>query len=320
MFEVDFHILNQKATPAIYADTLANRPTFGFAGRIFINTASPYGVYRDTGSAWVQVAGIGGGPGSTGVNGLNGTTNIGLGGTLANNTTINGNFNLDFFHKSFTVNAQNSTTFNVSTYTNNGNSNVLKQLDANSSLYSELFLEPFIIYSKYNSLNYGLSLNDTTGKFALGDYNNDRKYNSFVVNDDTNEFYLTTSFNQANTDQDLFFASNSSSSIRFVKIGDFNAYQNNISLVVDDANYRIFTTGTNATKGFDLDFNNEVYNFADTNAKITCDAVNQSIELETNNLKFTGSISTSIPPTSGSILYLEVYVNNILYNILMTRP
>jgi len=315
MFEVDFHILNQKATPAIYADTLTNRPAFGFAGRLFINTASPYGVYRDTGSAWVQVAGSGGGPGSTGVNGLNGTTNIGLGGTLTSNTSINGNFNLDFFHKGFTVNAQDSTTFNLSTYTNNGNSNVLKQLDANSSLYSELFLEPFIIYTKYNSLNYGLSLDDTTGKFALGDYGNGRKYNSFVVNDDANTFYLTTSFNQANTDQDLFYASNASSGTRFVKIGDFNAYQNNISLVVDDGNYLIYTTGTNATKGINLDFNNEVYIFADTNAKITCDAVNQFIELSTNNLNINGIVTSSTAIQPIPAIFLNVTINGTPYKI-----
>jgi hypothetical protein len=89
MFEVDFKILNQKATPAIYADVTAAIPSPGFVGRLFVATDSPYGVFRDTGTAWVQVASVGGGGGgSTGVNGLNGTTNIGLGGTLANNTII----------------------------------------------------------------------------------------------------------------------------------------------------------------------------------------------------------------------------------------
>lgn len=39
-----------------YSDTLAARPAFGIAGRIFIDIASPYGIYRDTGSAWQQIA------------------------------------------------------------------------------------------------------------------------------------------------------------------------------------------------------------------------------------------------------------------------
>jgi hypothetical protein len=48
-----------------YSDLTANRPTAGIAGRIFIATDSPYGLFRDTGSAWEQVAGSGGGGGNT---------------------------------------------------------------------------------------------------------------------------------------------------------------------------------------------------------------------------------------------------------------
>ena len=61
MITLDLSILNQKGTPMFYSDTLAARPAFGIAGRIFIDIASPYGIYRDTGSAWVQIAGSGGG-------------------------------------------------------------------------------------------------------------------------------------------------------------------------------------------------------------------------------------------------------------------
>jgi hypothetical protein len=61
MITLDLSILNQKGTPMFYSDTLALRPAFGIAGRIFIDIASPYGIYRDTGSAWVQIAGSGGG-------------------------------------------------------------------------------------------------------------------------------------------------------------------------------------------------------------------------------------------------------------------
>ena len=60
MITLDLSILNQKGTPMFYSDTLALRPAFGIVGRIFIDTASPYGIYRDTGSAWVQIAGGGG--------------------------------------------------------------------------------------------------------------------------------------------------------------------------------------------------------------------------------------------------------------------
>jgi hypothetical protein len=71
MITLDLSILNQKGTPMFYSDTLALRPNFGIAGRIFINVDSPFGIYRDTGTAWVQIAGSGGGGTITG----NGTIN-----------------------------------------------------------------------------------------------------------------------------------------------------------------------------------------------------------------------------------------------------
>lgn len=51
MPNIDLSILNQKSTPAFFADTLANRPAPSFVGRIFISTDT-YDLYRDTGSAW----------------------------------------------------------------------------------------------------------------------------------------------------------------------------------------------------------------------------------------------------------------------------
>ena len=62
MPQIDLSILNQRQTPAFYASSLATRPAFGFAGRIFIDTDSPStGLYRDTGAAWVQIADPGAG-------------------------------------------------------------------------------------------------------------------------------------------------------------------------------------------------------------------------------------------------------------------
>jgi hypothetical protein len=57
---VTLDILNQKDTPAFYADTLANRPAAGFTGRVFISTDT-LDLYRDTGSTWVLLS-----PSSTG--------------------------------------------------------------------------------------------------------------------------------------------------------------------------------------------------------------------------------------------------------------
>jgi hypothetical protein len=58
---VHFEVLNQLGTPLMYSATLANRPAAGIAGRIFFRTDSPFGIYRDTGSAWDLIAGSSGG-------------------------------------------------------------------------------------------------------------------------------------------------------------------------------------------------------------------------------------------------------------------
>jgi hypothetical protein len=57
---VNIEVINQKGSPALYADALANRPAAGFVGRIFIDTNNPStGMYRDTGTSWVNVTGGG---------------------------------------------------------------------------------------------------------------------------------------------------------------------------------------------------------------------------------------------------------------------
>jgi hypothetical protein len=59
---VNIEVINQKGSPALYADALANRPAAGFVGRIFIDTNNPStGMYRDTGTNWISVSGGGGG-------------------------------------------------------------------------------------------------------------------------------------------------------------------------------------------------------------------------------------------------------------------
>lgn len=56
--KVNYSVLNQRGTPAMFSDSLANRPAAGFAGRLFIDTDIPTtGIYRDTGSTWELIAG-----------------------------------------------------------------------------------------------------------------------------------------------------------------------------------------------------------------------------------------------------------------------
>jgi len=52
---VNFDVVNQKGTPAFYTDVFANRPTFGYPGRVFISTDTG-AIYEDTGTAWTLIA------------------------------------------------------------------------------------------------------------------------------------------------------------------------------------------------------------------------------------------------------------------------
>lgn len=81
MPQINLSILNQKATPAFFADTLANRPAAGFVGRIFVSTDT-LDLYRDTGSAWVLLSpsatsGITGSGSATYIPLFTGSTSIG---------------------------------------------------------------------------------------------------------------------------------------------------------------------------------------------------------------------------------------------------
>jgi hypothetical protein len=58
MPQIDLSILNQRQTPAFYADIFANRPAAGFIGRIFVST-NTFAFYRDNGTGWDLIGGPG---------------------------------------------------------------------------------------------------------------------------------------------------------------------------------------------------------------------------------------------------------------------
>jgi hypothetical protein len=73
MPNIDLSILNQRQTPAFFADTLANRPAAGFLGRIFVSTDT-YAFYRDNGTGWDLI----GGPGTGTITGTGASGQIAL--------------------------------------------------------------------------------------------------------------------------------------------------------------------------------------------------------------------------------------------------
>jgi len=77
-FQLNTSVLNQKGSPAIYTDTFANRPPFGYAGRLFISNDTA-AIYEDTGTAWVLIANVSSGAGTLQQVTTNGSTsNVGI--------------------------------------------------------------------------------------------------------------------------------------------------------------------------------------------------------------------------------------------------
>jgi len=123
-------IINQKGTPAFYSDIFANRPAFGYAGRVFISTDTG-AIYEDTGTAWTLIADAG--AGTTGtlqqvttngntttlgivVQGINindgagtGGSNVAIGSGLQNNTTGSANTSLGLNSLTANTTANNNT-------------------------------------------------------------------------------------------------------------------------------------------------------------------------------------------------------------------
>jgi len=80
--EIYNYVTNQKGSPAIYSDTLANRPAAGFIGRLFVSTDT-LEIYRDNGTTWDLISG-GGGP-AVNIYNSNGTLTGARTMTMANN-------------------------------------------------------------------------------------------------------------------------------------------------------------------------------------------------------------------------------------------
>ena len=83
---IDLSILNQRQTPAFFADVFANRPPAGFVGRVFISTDT-FIIYRDNGTSWNIIGG--GGAGAVTGSGANGQVSFWNGAS-----TITGSNNL----------------------------------------------------------------------------------------------------------------------------------------------------------------------------------------------------------------------------------
>jgi len=139
MIVLDLSILNQKGTPMFNSDLTANRPAAGIVGRIFIATDSPYGIFRDTGTAWDQISSAGGGATIyTGDGTLTGTRTISSGGfqlVFNPQTTFFSSLTASTGASSFSVLGSNALTFAAGF----SSSNIGNVYSANGAINAQIF-------------------------------------------------------------------------------------------------------------------------------------------------------------------------------------
>lgn len=107
--------INQKGSPALYSDTLANRPAAGLPGRLFVSTDT-FALYRDTGSTWDLI----GGPGTGTITGSLADTQVAYG---IGANTIGGNANFTYDAATGQLLVQNSSAINAPLVAKNSNAN-----------------------------------------------------------------------------------------------------------------------------------------------------------------------------------------------------
>lgn len=249
----------------------------------------------------------GGGGTSTGVNGLNGTTNIGLGGTLSSSVNITAT--------GFDFNIINSNSFSFQSNANNGisliqsvgNVNTSQVQDTLTSFTSTTFHTASQFYTTYNGNQYGLNLNFTSQIFVLGDYDDINSKFKLIV-DDANSLITTTDANGTNGLQ---------IGTGFTNIGQFTGSYTYIGINQGNATIETFDTAS-TSNGLSLDFVNKVYKFGGFNYNATflqIDDANLTTTLQTDILVPQGGIVSVASPVGTGVVYLVVTIGGVQYSI-----
>jgi len=225
-------IINAGGTPSIQENILANRPIASTAGRLFIQTDSPYNFFRDTGSTWQQISGSGGSGVSQIIAGSNVTISP-IGGTgavtinasggggsqdLNNVLSLGGSLSAD---RSSNLNnygweLQNIDYFNINTFSQN------------NWLFTTTSLKFYGNVIDY--VNNLFSINYTNGECAFGDFGG--QFNGTHMNVNVpghNIYFAPEGFSQ------LWLNSHDAT------LGDYNNQYNATTFVVDDEGYQIYS-------------------------------------------------------------------------------
>lgn len=174
---------------------------------------------------------------SAGVNGLNGTTNIGLGGTLLNATTIDAN-GYDFYFNN--INNYYLSRGDFGLKITQYNTVTIGEILANNQCNFTVDPSNLVIYSGNQGTISGLKLDFSNNTYELGD----------IPNGQGLEIYVNT---------------------RNYTLGDYLDTYNGTRIIVNDIQEKIFTQHGGQTKGLYLDFANNQYYIGDTNYFVKVD-------------------------------------------------
>ena len=226
---VTLDILNQKDTPAFYADTLANRPAAGFTGRVFISTDT-LDLYRDTGTTWVLLS-----PSSTGT--ITGSGAAGQVTYFSGTSSITGSNNL------FWDTAQNrlgvNTNVPTATFDVHGTTNIIAQLNQ--------------LTTGQNAL---LTFQDNSvGKWRLGNIYNGAA-NDFGIVDITNTLQRLTIKNTGQT-----FIGTETTSSGLLVVNSSTGDNQIVAIGANSPSIRVRNAGTSPSRQFGLGLATSSNNF-----------------------------------------------------------
>jgi hypothetical protein len=277
-------VQNILGTPGAISGVFADRPSAtGVADGTLYFATDTAAIYQAVAGSWILYTGGGGGGSSTGVNGLNGTTNIGLGGTLANATTILGaGFDL-------TINNAGKLLMDAA-YWNFSNNNAVDtfksdsvhtfigcETQAGSGVSFNFDRTNQKIESKFNGVDNGLNLDFANNRYYFGDFNGINGGTEIEIQNDNRQLILVAGGNYTSTqivlnDLTQFISTRINGNEKGLKLdfansvyalGDFDNINYNTSFIINDILQQITTNSSRGLEGLRLDFGSENYCLGD---------------------------------------------------------
>lgn len=246
-------VTNQKASPAVYASSLATRPAPQLPGRIFVDTDNPStGMYRDTGSVWVQISlGTGSIPDLQTVCNVGFVTDTDMTFSYDNslNTSKIGFYNIDVSDFTFDIFKKANELFSIRALKPSG-------VDEEMEIIFDTGTED-TIKTNYNSLEKGFNFNFFNSLYRIGEnYGSNGSINVDVLNNEILLLESSISLGSVSGNGTQFTLSDGGSFITTRYSGNDNGISLNFATNV----YRLgnFNSGTATQKGIYIDAIGEV--------------------------------------------------------------